>query len=224
MADITRNERKKRIILIFLLSVSAKNIIYYCLVLQVDNCRIIFFFFQAEDGIRDIGVTGVQTCALPILAPVQRYGPPPNARDRLLPAGEDAARDIPHRDHDLGVHRGELRHQVGPAGAHLRGLRRPGRRPRRTALVQGGQVGPLAVEPRRGEQAVEQHPGGPPEGLALPVLVEAWSLPHDEELGVERSEEHTSELQSRQYLVCRLLLEKKNRIKDNMSTDTNSPL
>src|SRR5947209_15079826 len=26
------------------------------------------FFFQAEDGIRDIGVTGVQTCALPILA------------------------------------------------------------------------------------------------------------------------------------------------------------
>src|SRR3712207_7130497 len=29
------------------------------------------------------------------------------------------------------------------------------------------------------------------------------------ELGHERSEEHTSELQSRQYLVCRLLLEKK---------------
>src|SRR3712207_7818299 len=29
--------------------------------------------------------------------------------------------------------------------------------------------------------------------------------------GKTRSEEHTSELQSRQYLVCRLLLEKKNR-------------
>src|SRR3712207_8015474 len=29
----------------------------------------------------------------------------------------------------------------------------------------------------------------------------------------ERSEEHTSELQSRQYLVCRLLLEKKKKIK-----------
>src|SRR3712207_7744224 len=26
----------------------------------------VWFFFQAEDGIRDIGVTGVQTCALPI--------------------------------------------------------------------------------------------------------------------------------------------------------------
>src|SRR3712207_8230944 len=27
---------------------------------------LLYFFFQAEDGIRDIGVTGVQTCALPI--------------------------------------------------------------------------------------------------------------------------------------------------------------
>src|SRR2546427_3837436 len=31
-----------------------------------------FFFFQAEDGIRDLTVTGVQTCALPILW--QSYG------------------------------------------------------------------------------------------------------------------------------------------------------
>src|SRR2546422_4019057 len=28
--------------------------------------RTSFFFFQAEDGIRDVAVTGVQTCALPI--------------------------------------------------------------------------------------------------------------------------------------------------------------
>src|ERR1041385_5256567 len=28
------------------------------------------FFFQAEDGIRDVAVTGVQTCALPILAAI----------------------------------------------------------------------------------------------------------------------------------------------------------
>src|SRR5438445_7679297 len=41
-----------------------------------------FFFFQAEDGIRDIGVTGVQTCALPIAlmraarAARTRRGPP----------------------------------------------------------------------------------------------------------------------------------------------------
>src|SRR5437762_4993057 len=30
---------------------------------------LLFFFFQAEDGIRDTSVTGVQTCALPISAP-----------------------------------------------------------------------------------------------------------------------------------------------------------
>src|SRR5690349_22857252 len=30
-------------------------------------CLVFFFFFQAEDGIRDLYVTGVQTCALPIL-------------------------------------------------------------------------------------------------------------------------------------------------------------
>src|SRR5256885_13102768 len=29
----------------------------------------LFFFFQAEDGIRDYKVTGVQTCALPISTP-----------------------------------------------------------------------------------------------------------------------------------------------------------
>src|SRR3712207_8622519 len=33
--------------------------------------------------------------------------------------------------------------------------------------------------------------------------------------GPPRSEEHTSELQSRQYLVCRLLLEKKKKINDD---------
>src|SRR6266496_5117487 len=31
----------------------------------------LFFFFQAEDGIRDLYVTGVQTCALPI-SPLKR--------------------------------------------------------------------------------------------------------------------------------------------------------
>src|SRR3712207_2861979 len=33
-----------------------------------------FFFFQAEDGIRDIGVTGVQTCALPIFVFLDESG------------------------------------------------------------------------------------------------------------------------------------------------------
>src|SRR2546430_3372111 len=49
-----------------------------------------FFFFQAEDGIRDLTVTGVQTCALPIsLEAMQSPGEPqPTAgniarRDRM---------------------------------------------------------------------------------------------------------------------------------------------
>src|SRR3712207_7431399 len=35
---------------------------------------------------------------------------------------------------------------------------------------------------------------------------------------IQRSEEHTSELQSRQYLVCRLLLEKKNKTLNSQHT------
>src|SRR5258707_2933075 len=37
-----------------------------CVCLCQSSLITLFFFFQAEDGIRDIGVTGVQTCALPI--------------------------------------------------------------------------------------------------------------------------------------------------------------
>src|SRR3712207_9327510 len=44
-----------------------------------------FFFFQAEDGIRDIGVTGVQTCALPI-SPLRHRGRTAVPRRRRPPA------------------------------------------------------------------------------------------------------------------------------------------
>src|SRR3712207_7501020 len=43
-------------------------------------------------------------------------------------------------------------------------------------------------------------------GAARPAVLACTLLPYDPRF---RSEEHTSELQSRQYLVCRLLLEKK---------------
>src|SRR3712207_8778539 len=46
----------------------------YILSLRTIRVCMIFFFFQAEDGIRDIGVTGVQTCALPIYADAARIG------------------------------------------------------------------------------------------------------------------------------------------------------
>src|SRR3712207_8651384 len=75
---------------------------------------------------------------------------------------------------------------------------------------------------------LDRTPRGPPAaGPEGGELLEAGHLEVDEPLGgghepVEprdhrphrvavRSEEHTSELQSRQYLVCRLLLEKKNK-------------
>src|SRR5205807_3112158 len=54
------------------------------------SCIVFFFFFQAEDGIRDYKVTGVQTCALPISWPcmiswsssVMEYGFSPPWRSR----------------------------------------------------------------------------------------------------------------------------------------------
>src|SRR3712207_7478300 len=46
-------------------------------------------------------------------------------------------------------------------------------------------------------------------GTVSSMLLSWRKDPHRAELNRRRSEEHTSELQSRQYLVCRLLLEKK---------------
>src|SRR3712207_8576893 len=48
-------------------------------------------------------------------------------------------------------------------------------------------------------------------GAARVVLARLLDGVEGAEAGVARSEEHTSELQSRQYLVCRLLLEKKKK-------------
>src|SRR3712207_7872099 len=50
-------------------------------------------------------------------------------------------------------------------------------------------------------------------GRAHPLLLRAMKLAMH-----RRSEEHTSELQSRQYLVCRLLLEKKTHCADSVCT------
>src|SRR5260370_10774454 len=48
-----------------------------------------FFFFQAEDGIRDSSVTGVQTCALPIWSsvPARHRRPLRPSHGGLLPPG-----------------------------------------------------------------------------------------------------------------------------------------
>src|SRR5256714_3370946 len=81
-----------------------------------DNDRV--FFFQAEDGIRDKLVTGVQTCALPILsellrrnlvrynAETQRYSLHDLARlfaDSCLSEEKRSASQMRHAAHYLGV-------------------------------------------------------------------------------------------------------------------------
>src|SRR5947209_281549 len=57
--------------------------------------------------------------------------------------------------------------------------------------------------------------GRPPWGLLPQQLAQPQMVPQ------QRSEEHTSELQSRQYLVCRLLLEKKKKKKKQKKKQTN---
>src|SRR5438445_11032965 len=62
------------------------------------------FFFQAEDGIRDIGVTGVQTCALPICrGRADRSSPRRDPAPGRCPAAE-------HRD-DVIAFRSEERRE-----------------------------------------------------------------------------------------------------------------
>src|SRR5205823_6764525 len=66
-------------------------------------CLFVFFFFQAEDGIRDKLVTGVQTCALPIffaasmnvfahLSNFWACSRRPGARPEIRQVGEDVHR------------------------------------------------------------------------------------------------------------------------------------
>src|SRR2546422_6409530 len=112
------------------------------------------FFFQAEDGIRDVAVTGVQTCALPISSGQQPlFGPGGMAKE----AAQQVQFNLTERGIDFLGYR-TLKHLLGSIGKSSFGA-------------------------------------------------------HDTEhlaTGIEaRSEEHTSELQSRLHLVCRLLLEKK---------------
>src|SRR5689334_16302227 len=56
--------------------------------------------------------------------------------------------------------------------------------------------------------------GNPEEYLGMQVTANMFPL-----LGVERSQEHTSELQSQFHLICRLLLEKKKKKKKHITTN-----
>src|SRR3712207_7930370 len=75
------------------------------------------------------------------------------------------------------------------------------RRPPRSTLF------PYTTLFRSAQRAFDQRDGGQGRAVSRLTYCNRYSTLHP--LG--RSEEHTSELQSRQYLVCRLLLEKKKK-------------
>src|SRR5256885_7100445 len=73
----------------------------------VARVNVIVFFFQAEDGIRDYKVTGVQTCALPICSR-PRAGVHPHVGTRDAARGREPRSDrAGGKQRDLGVHRAE---------------------------------------------------------------------------------------------------------------------
>src|SRR3712207_7040484 len=122
-------------------------------------CVAVFFFFQAEDGIRDIGVTGVQTCALPIWTSTS-----PTAR-------------------------------TGSTSCSRRS--RPGRARSTSWWPRSTRRCRAACGRRRHSRPAPRWPSWSRKAASWPTATGCG----------RRSEEHTSELQSRQYLVCRLLLE-----------------
>ena len=147
-----------------------------------------FFFFQAEDGIRDYDVTGVQTCALPILEKVWVWEGrwPGDARKRLLVVREDEAGDFKYSLTNL------------PSTQSWK----------RLAYVQNQRFWiEHAFHEAKSQLGMAQYQVRVWKGwhhhMALVALATVFMLRE------KRSEEHTSELQSRRNLVCRLLLEKK---------------
>src|SRR5206468_8287691 len=65
---------------------------------------VFLFFFQAEDGIRDLIVTGVQTCALPIFGPYVSEGTFEfRVGDEIATLADGIAREGPAEDPDVVV-------------------------------------------------------------------------------------------------------------------------
>src|SRR3712207_8668498 len=84
------------------------------------------------------------------------------------------------------------------------------RRPPRSTLFPYSTLFRSGVEAERAVVAVAAAGDGrTDEGLAVAALERLGPVGQPRLVATPRSEEHTSELQSRQYLVCRLLLEKK---------------
>src|SRR2546430_5386981 len=74
-------------------------------------CWCCFFFFQAEDGIRDLTVTGVQTCALPICAGRAVTGKPRRRARRRAGGRARGGRPGSHARRRSEEHTSELQSQ-----------------------------------------------------------------------------------------------------------------
>src|SRR2546427_6132522 len=72
------------------------------------------------------------------------------------------------------------------------------------------------------DERLDPRPDATPAEHVVLELVHHLVPDHVLELGVRRSEEHTSELQSQSNLVCRLLLEKKKKIQYARRYDTST--
>src|SRR3989440_8975488 len=75
------------------------------------------FFFQAEDGIRDLTVTGVQTCALPISGGLRGIHPGSQTAWAVLAAHEPRAAGAP-QVLTVGASEVAARHSPGPDPLH----------------------------------------------------------------------------------------------------------
>src|SRR2546421_7066210 len=67
---------------------------------SVSRHTVIFFFFQAEDGIRDLIVTGVQTCALPIFGQANN-GPNPSPNVGMVNSYAPSVYEVPRHPNDI---------------------------------------------------------------------------------------------------------------------------
>src|SRR3989449_2240145 len=195
-----------------------------------------FFFFQAEDGIRDVAVTGVQTCALPIWEALKGA---PKVRIHTFISTSDI-----HLKHQFRVTREQARERavemVTCARGYLEDVESWPMDARRSDVKYLYEVLEAAIEagattvniPDTVGYATPQEFGRLIRGIRenVPNIKQAVISVHcHNDLGMavsnslaavmegagQRSEEHTSELQSRLHLVCRLLLEKKKKKNDH---------
>src|SRR2546430_12686732 len=142
---------------------------------------IFFFFFQAEDGIRDLTVTGVQTCALPISWAIERVRAELAVKQTL--AVQEKVKLALCIAKQIAAEDEENCRMIGQHGLNLI---------EEAARAKNGKPVNILTHCNAGWLAFVDY------GSALAPVYAA----HDRAL---RSEELTSELQSQSNVVCRLL-------------------